>query len=65
MIGLNFLGRLLQLGLYTAGFLLAAVIMILLIVWAWRLSWALIARTWPGPAARLRARFKRPDLKSR
>jgi len=59
VIGLNFLGRILQIGLYAAAIILVVVVAGLLVVWAARLSWALVARTWPGPAARLRARLSR------
>lgn len=59
MIGLNFLGRILQIGLYAAAIILVVVVAGLLVVWAARLSWALVARTWPEPAARLRARLSR------
>ncbi len=60
MIGLSFLTRLLQVGLYTAGFILVVAVAVVAVVWAARLSWGLLARTWPAPAAWLRSKFARP-----
>ena len=65
MIGLGFLTRLLQVGLYAAGFILVVVVAAVLVLWAARLSWAMLARSWPAPAAWLRARFTRPPENSR